>query len=246
MGTLDQVTQMRQNKMSDQEIISELRKQNISPREINEALNHAQIKNAVTDIQGEDETPMPQDQQQQYENYNQQQTPDQGYDQGQVYTPQPQQAYYPQQQQGYQDYGQQQQGYYPQPQATANTDTMVEISEQVFEEKISDIAKRVDSVDEFKILTQARMEHLNERLKRVESIIDRLQASILEKIGSYGSNLDSIKKEMSMMQDTFSKTMGSNSNVRTSRSVVEEEEATPDEEPEEQQQQAEKTSKKKK
>ena len=245
MGTLDKVQQMRQSNMSDQEIISELRKQNISPREINEALNHAQIKNAVTDIQGENEAPMPQDQQQQYD-YEQQQAPDQGYDQGQVYTPQPQQAYYPPQQQGYQqDYGQQQ-GYYPQPQTTTNTDTMVEISEQVFDEKISDIAKRVDSVDEFKILTQARMEHLNERLKRMESIIDRLQASILEKIGSYGSNLDSIKKEMSMMQDTFSKTMGSNSNARTSRPVVEEEEeATPEEEPEEQQQ-AEKISKKKK
>jgi hypothetical protein len=245
MGTIDQVTQMRQKNMSDQEIISELRKQNISPREINEALNHAQIKNAVSDIRGDDEAPMPQDQQQ-YGDYDQQAQNQGGYDQGQVYTPQPQQqAYYPQQQQQdyQQDYGQQQ-GYYPQPQMAANTDTIVEVSEQVFDEKISGISKKVDSMDEFKVLTQARMEHLNERLKRIETIIDRLQASILEKIGSYGNNLDSIKKEMSMMQDTFSKTMGSNSSARATRPIVEDEEETP-EEPEEQQQ-AEKISRKKK
>jgi hypothetical protein len=223
----------RNPNISDQEIISELRKQ-FSPREINEALNHAQIKNAVSDIQGED-APMPQEEQQ-YQDYGQQaQDQGGGYDQSQVYTPQPQQqAYYPQQQ-GYQDYGQQQ-GYYPQQQAS-NTDTIVEVSEQVFDEKISNIAKKVDSIDEFKILTQARMEHLNERLKRVESIIDRLQASILEKVGSYGSNLESIKKEMSMMQDSFSKTLGGSAR----RSSQEDEETQ--EEPEEQ---AEKISKKKK
>jgi hypothetical protein len=246
VGTLDQVTQMRQKNMSDQEIISELRKQNISPKEINEALNHAQIKNAVSDVRGdEDEAPAPQGGQQQYGDYDQQ-AQEQGYDQGQVYTPQPQQqAYYPQQQQqqGYQDYGQQQ-GYYPQQQTATNTDTIVEVSEQVFDEKISEIAKRVDSIDEFKVLTQARMEHLNERLKRIETIIDRLQASILEKIGSYGSNLESIKKEMSMMQDSFSKTMSSNGRSSPRLSAPEEnEEATAQEEPEEQ---AEKSSKKKK
>jgi len=237
MGTLDQVTQMRQKNMSDQEIISELRKQNISPREINEALNHAQIKNAVSDIRG-DEAPMPQGEEQQQYDYDQQ-APE-GHDQGQqVYTPQPQQQAYYSQQQGYPDYGQQQ-GYYPQQTAT-NTDTIVEVSEQVFDEKIAGIAKKVDSIDEFKVLTQARMEHLNERLKRIETIIDRLQASILEKVGSYGSNLESIKKEMSMMQDTFGKAMGSNS--RNSRPSVEEENEETQEEPEEQ---SEKLSKKKK
>ena len=39
----------------------------------------------------------------------------------------------------------------------------------------------------------------------MESIIDRLQASILEKIGSYGQDLDSMRKEMSMMQNSFGK-----------------------------------------
>src|SRR5271157_884641 len=110
MGVLDQVMQMRQRNMSDQDIISELRKQNVSPRDINEALNHAQIKNAVSDIRGDENmgAPVPQGEEQQDNgSYDQQATADQGYgyDQGQqqpVYSPQPQQqSYYPQQQQDY-------------------------------------------------------------------------------------------------------------------------------------------------
>ncbi len=209
-SALDQVMQMRQRNpnISDQEIISELRKQ-FSPREINEALNHAQIKSAVSDIKGDEnmEAPVPGaggqygNEYGQYEQQGQEQYAEGQYGNEQVYTPQPQQpAYYPQQ--GYEGYG----NYYNQ--QAVSTDTIVEVSEQVFEEKISDIAKKVDSVDEFKSLTQAKLEHLNERLKRIEAIIDKIQSSILEKVGSYGSNLESIKKEMSMMQDSFGKIVG--------------------------------------
>jgi DNA anti-recombination protein RmuC len=45
----------------------------------------------------------------------------------------------------------------------------------------------------------------SERLKRIESTIDKLQLAILDKVGSYGKTLDSVKKEMSMMQDSFGK-----------------------------------------
>ena len=34
-----------------------------------------------------------------------------------------------------------------------------------------------------------------------------MQIKILEKVGSYGGGLESIKKEMEMMQDSFSKTL---------------------------------------
>jgi hypothetical protein len=204
MGALEQVTQMRREGRTDEEIISKLKEQRVSPKEINEALNHSQIKNAVSDIRGDDPPePLPEDSQQysdqSYGDYNQttQEQQNVGYDQSQVYNPQPQE-YYPQQSyQGYGDtYSQQ-----------TSTDTIIEVSEQVFEEKSSDIVKKIDSFEEFKSLTQTRLEDLNERVKRIEMLMDKLQAAILEKIGSYGSNLESIKKEMSMMQDSFSKTL---------------------------------------
>ncbi len=236
MSVLDQVAQMRRAGKSDEEIISDLRSQNpkISPREISEALNHAQIKNAVSDAYSEGsenfndlQVPSPQgpqppatDQSNNFEqgtyNPSQPQNYDSGYgqqnygsqpygNQSQQYNPDqyaPQQEYYQPQSQ---DYGQgyDQQGYAP----STGSDTMVEISEQVFEDKIRNIMKKIDSFEEFKALAQTKLEHLGDRLKRIESVMDKLQAAILEKIGSYGSDLGSIKKEMSMMQDSFSKTL---------------------------------------
>lgn len=199
MGVLEQVTQMRRENRSDEEIISALKNQGISPRDINDALNHAQIKSAVSDIMGDDmQAPSPRGYTEQDNNEYAQES-QQEYAQEQVYTPQPQ-SYPPQDyQQGYgQDYPSQQ----------TSTDTIVEIASQVFDEKISDISRKVDSSEEFKILTAAKLESLNERQKRIEMIIDKLQSAILEKIGNYGSNIESIKKEMSMMQDSFSKVVG--------------------------------------
>jgi len=225
MGVIDQVTQMRQRNMPDSDIISELRKQNISPREINEALNHAQIKNAVSDIRGDEnlEAPMPgggyppNEGYGQDAGYDQQQMQQQGYDQSQqqTYSPQPQ-SY---QQGGYGDYYQQQ--------PAVNTDTIVEVSEQVFNEKISEFSKKVDSIDEFKSLTQAKLENMNERIKRIEAIMDKMQSAILEKVGSYGSNLESVKKEMSMMQESFAKIAGSRKGRSEDSPEAEESEKSP-------------------
>ena len=82
---------------------------------------------------------------------------------------------------------------------------MIEVSEQVFSEKIREIQKKVEGMNEFKTLAQTKIEDIANRLKRIETTIDKLQIAILEKIGSYGKNLDGIKKEMSMMQDSFGK-----------------------------------------
>lgn len=86
-----------------------------------------------------------------------------------------------------------------------DSDVMIEIAEQVFLEKIKKIQKSVDEVVEFKTLTQAKIDDISERLKRIEAIIDKLQIAILEKVGTYGSSLENTKKEMAMMQDSFRK-----------------------------------------
>mgnify|MGYP001579843144 CR=1 FL=1 len=190
MGVLDSIIQMRRQGIPDEEIISRLREQGFSPKEINDALSHSEIKDAVSRENRED-VPVP------------------GED---VYTPQaPQQGYSPQEQPATQEYYPQEnyysQGGYAQP-AGINSDTIVEISEQVFEEKSKKMKKSVDELNEFKSISQAKIENALDRIKRIEAVIDKLQISILEKIGSYGSNLEGIKKEMSMMQDSFGKMVG--------------------------------------
>ena len=49
MPTLDTIIEMQQKGMTDYEISTNLQSQGVSPREINDALNQAKIKSAVTD-----------------------------------------------------------------------------------------------------------------------------------------------------------------------------------------------------
>ena len=133
------------------------------------------------------------------------------------YVPQPQGEFYPNQDQ--QQYQQEQyqpeqyipQGYSPQQEygyptsGISDTDTIIEITEQVFSEKIKTIQKQVEDLTEFKVLAQTKIDNISDRLKRIELNIDRLQAEILEKVGSYGRGLEGIKKEMGMMQQSFGK-----------------------------------------
>lgn len=119
------------------------------------------------------------------------------------YAPQPQyQEYYPEQGYGYDS------GYEYPTAGVSDTDTMIEIAEQVFSEKIKTIQKQVEELNEFKTLMQTKVDNISDRLKRIEISIDRLQAAILEKVGYYGRGLEGVKKEMKMMQDSFGKVVG--------------------------------------
>lgn len=196
MAILEQIKQMREQGIADQEIINKLYEQGISPKQINDALDQSKIKKAVVGQENENYSPSPPSPNQQ-ETYSPKTE-----DMESQYNP-PQEQYSPQQYE-------QPQGYYPQQEYEGNysaggSDMMIEISEQIFSEKIKKIKKQLDIINEFKILGETKLENLSERLKKIETIIDKLQIAILGKIGTYGENLEAIKKEMSMMQDSFGK-----------------------------------------
>ncbi len=125
----------------------------------------------------------------------------------------PQQFQQPQYQPQYQEEEYMPQEYYPQQEyqygysaaETSDTDTLIEIAEQVFSEKIKPLQKQIEDLNEFKILAQTKIDNISDRLKRIESGIDRLQSEILEKVGSYGRGLENVKKEMGMVQESFGK-----------------------------------------
>ena len=258
MGTLDHITQMKNQGVPENEIINKLQEEGISPKAISDAMDQSKIKDAVSrpvpgeemepslvgggnqpagnsakaqDIRGvpNDEFYIPQSrpgfQKGQPSTKEYQEGAEQGsaqtYDQaegeqGGFYQPQPgvEQGY----NQGYgQDYTGQtgySEEYYPQEgygqdygSYGGGTDTMIEIAEQVFSEKIRKIQKQLEDLNEFKTLAETKLTNATTRLKRIEETMDKLQMAILEKVGSYGRGLDSIKKEMSMMQSSFSKTL---------------------------------------
>ena len=190
MTILEQVSEMKNQGISEEEIIKKLQDLGASPKAINDALDQEKIKKAVSN---EEEYGMPSSQTPKMQrSVNNQEIPN-----DQMYYPQQEEEYSPQDYSQYQENSTYTQGF--------DTNTIIEISEQVFSEKIQKIQKLVDECSEFKTLTETKIENISLRVKRIESISDKLQTAILEKIGSYGSNLESIKKEMSMMQDSFGK-----------------------------------------
>jgi|WetSurMetagenome_2_1015567.scaffolds.fasta_scaffold74208_1 hypothetical protein len=221
MGALEQVIQMRKQGISDNEIITELTRQKVSPREINEALKQAQIKNAVSDLEDADMQPS--------QDFDSAPAPQQDY------APSPQRDYVPQ------EVGYSSQEYAPSEQPTAgyetytgggiDTDTIIEIAQQIFLENVKKIQSQVEDNSNANSLLQSKIDDFSERLKKIESTIDKLQLAILERVGSYGQNIDGIRKEMSMMQDSFSKMISQKSEKQIpSRTEEQEDYSSPSEE----------------
>ncbi len=227
MGVLEDITNLKSQGMQDTEIAKNLQEKGISPKAIEDGFNQLRIKNAISAEAPAEESMEPSIMKNESE-------PPPAPQSSPLYTPKTQEIehdsrefYSPQppapQMQQYND-GMQQQMYgteYPQEQYLAqegysdpqmggaggayDTDTIIEIAEQVFSEKIKKQQKQIEALNEFATLVETRISNDHERIKRVETIIDKLQIAILEKIGSYGKDLESIKGEMGMMQESFEK-----------------------------------------
>lgn len=202
MAILEQIMQMKSQGMADREISTRLQEQGVSPRAIMDALNQSKIKEAVEKETEEEQesfergippqptgsetyTPSTYESNERQENY-----------QEPYYSKKSSEEYYPQE-----GYGE---SYAPE---RAGTDTIIEIAEQVFEEKMKKIEKNLEEIGEFSVIANSKLSNFQERIMKIENMIENLQIKILEKVGSYGQGLDSIRKEMSMMQDSFSKTL---------------------------------------
>tara|TARA_Y100000310_G_C20687335_1_gene819933 strand:- start:359 stop:1114 length:756 start_codon:yes stop_codon:yes gene_type:complete len=94
---------------------------------------------------------------------------------------------------------------YEQSSQGVSSDIIAEISEQVVSEKLSEIREHLEKVIDFKMTIESKTESIDERLKRLEKIIDTLQSSVLRKVGDYVTNVDDIKKELIETQKTFSR-----------------------------------------
>ena len=204
MGTLEDVTQLRQQGMTDEQIAGQLQQQGVPPKQIQDAIGQSNIKNAVT---GSPETT---------EGGQMQPSITEGAATQEQPAAQPAAAAAPAYASSTQEMGAQQtqygeefypqEGYYDDSGGGGyDSQTFVEIAEQAFAEKIKPTENKLSKLNEFMNLSKTQIDGMNERLQRMEKHFDKLQLEILEKIGSYGRNIAGIKDEMSMMQNSFSK-----------------------------------------
>ncbi|MDO8508875.1 MAG: hypothetical protein Q7S27_04290 [Nanoarchaeota archaeon] len=101
--------------------------------------------------------------------------------------------------------------------SSISSDTITEIAEQIVEEKISRLRNNIEKTIDLKTTLDAKLFNLNERLQRIEKIIDRLQLSILQKVGEYVVNVSDLKKELIETQKSF-KSISENHTHHTSQS----------------------------
>ncbi len=234
MPLLDQVKSMKEKGLSDEQISQQLKEQGVKPLEIQQALEQAKIKAAISpdetqqgmappqtmtspetqSLEAEEMKPSilpsptttPQPQASEIA----QAPPETAPIQPQPTEPAPVPAetieetpeyIYPTPQTYYPEY----QPYQPQ----METETVTDIAEQIVDEKLNKLKKELGLFSNFKTTAERKIKNIDERLKKIEEIIDKLQASIIGKIGSYGQSLQDIKKEMFLMQESFSKALPS-------------------------------------
>ena len=219
MATLDRVMQMQSSGMTDPQITATLQQEGVSATEINNAINQAKVKNAVSPNMPEapdanmpapaaPEAPMPAAPQAQA-------MPGQDPYGLTTQAPAAQDQYAPQMQDPYagQDYYQQtpqaysDQGYGYEGGGGASTENVSEIAEQVVEQKLNEYKQKVGDIASFKNTATDKINDIDDRLKRIESSIDKLQQAVIGKIGEFGESTGMIHKDMENLHDTMGKLM---------------------------------------
>lgn len=201
MALLDKIIQMQNQRIPENEIIKKLRDEGVSPSEINDSLNQARIKTAVSgtssSLEEMEQSIMSNNQNLPQEVPQAEQLPQQS----QPQYPQNQQEYsYPEVNQTYSN----QYSYSP---IQADSSTISEIAEQIVSEKIQDFEERIGNISVFKSDTEEKMKEFDERLKRIENAIQSLQNAIIKKIGEFDETSSFIHKDLNNIHDTMSKLM---------------------------------------
>ena len=218
MGIIEEIGKMKQAGRSEQDISIVLKQRGFSDEEVSNLVSQTQIKEAIDSSVVP--VPIQQAETQDYNQNTEYQTPyfglrptteelgspqmQQQYSQEPIPAPTPigMQEEYPQEQ-----YSQPSQGGYDDQQyassSAISSDTITEIAEQVVMEKLSKITKNLEKTLDLKTTLDAKLFNLNERLQRIEKIIDRLQLSILQKVGEYVVNVSDLKKELVETQKSF-------------------------------------------
>jgi hypothetical protein len=96
-------------------------------------------------------------------------------------------------------------GQYQPYQEAMSSDVITEISEQVVSERLAVLNDKLEEAIGFKGVAETKLSGLDGRLKRIEQIIDRLQLSLLQKVGDYVNDVKDIKSEISETRKSFKK-----------------------------------------
>jgi len=199
MALFEDILKMVKTGMSDSDIVRNLTQKGYTPVQISDAINQAKIKQSASEQPAE-----------MAPSIMEQEIPSPTMPVPSPRAPNPLQMQMPQQQQeGY--------GYYPyqyptsnepqQPQPKMETEAIEEIAEEIVNEKWQEVKGKISDVIEWKNYAEKRIVSVEDRIKRMEGALDRLQIALLGKVQEYGQNIRDLGSEMNSMQGAFSKVL---------------------------------------
>jgi hypothetical protein len=94
-----------------------------------------------------------------------------------------------------------------QPQTRIDTETIEEITEEIVSEKWQEFKSKIGDISEWKLYMENRTKGIDDRLKRLELSMDKLQAALLGKVQEYGQNIKDLGAEVQSLETAFSKVL---------------------------------------
>jgi len=189
---VEDVLKMSKQGLNEVDIIKRLSESGYNPVQISDALNQAKIKSSI----GESEMtpsimPIKEEMQQQQE----------------ISAPQPAFAPAPAPAMSQIPSPEAYPYYQTAPEEKISTETIEEITEEIVNEKWREVKTKVSDVVEWKNYAERRITAVDDRLKRIELSLDRLQAALLGKVQEYGRNIKDVGSEVESLEGAFSKVL---------------------------------------
>ena len=200
MAITQDIINMQRAGLSDAEIISRLREQGYSDRDINNSFNQAranQLSDGSNEYNEQTNETSYGNEGEQYEDYEtepQQQAPMPEYaaPASQYEAEQYEQAQQPPEFQGYET-GE-----------TGYAETFEEVAESIIEEKWRDFMDKVGDVQLWKEQVERDMARIDKRIERIEDSLVKINAALLEKVTEYGKSIRGLGTDVKAMEKAVS------------------------------------------
>ncbi len=191
----DYVLNMRQQGLSNNQIIQSLQRANYTPQQIADAMAQADIKHNVESFPSQTAQ-----ESQDYPNYP---APSGAGDASSSWPQQSQQM----------DETAPPSGGYPEEGGAASamesagfsTEDLQQLIEQIIEEKWEDLVKNVSRIADWKEKMDAKIAALEQQINDLKSSFDKLHTSILEKVGEYDKTISSVGTDIKALETVFKK-----------------------------------------
>ncbi len=191
---VNQVIEMRNQGLSNNQIIQNLQRQGYNSTQVYDALNQADMKGGVEPVSAdnmqspEPEKPIPQNPTPETQDYPQEQSQQpQSYDDqynNQQYAPQFNESYY-------------------QP----NNIGTEELVESIIDEKWEDLVKDINKVVDWKNKTEARIVKIEQNIENLKENFSQIQKAITGKVGEYDKHIQEVGTDIKALEKVFQKVL---------------------------------------